>query len=200
MKIVYHISVLSETKTPVLWVILGCMVYFGCYMLLLDDNSRRRFLVVEIGDLKIQAIRLDVWMICIMWFLVACAVRRRLVQDDTIQYTFVNMSSILLQVKIRRIEVWWCLPKHGLEGSWRIMDHWIEPFWHCEMCINKYSWGFGMSFFSQRFSKDVDSASYRQVPRAIPRSWGLGIPGTMVGLKVKPLTNGWGNLFYTRRG
>lgn len=132
--------------------------------------------------------------------LVACAVRRRLVQDDTIQYTFVNMSSILLQVKIRRIEVWWCLPKHGLEGSWRIMDHWIEPFWHCEMCINKYSWGFGMSFFSQRFSKDVDSASYRQVPRAIPRSWGLGIPGTMVGLKVKPLTNGWGNLFYTRRG
>ena len=91
----------------------------GLFWLLLDDNSRRRFLVVEIGDLKIQAIRLDVWMICIMWFLVACAVHRRLVQDDTIQYTFVNMSSILLQVKIRRIKVW-CLPKHGLEGSWII--------------------------------------------------------------------------------
>ena len=39
VKSVYHISVLSETITPVSWVILGCMVYFGCYWMTIPGGG-----------------------------------------------------------------------------------------------------------------------------------------------------------------
>ena len=75
VKIVYHISVLSQTKTPVSWVILGCMVYFSCYWMTIPGGGSSWW------RSGISKFRPSDGMFG--WFWLAWAVRGRLVQDDT---------------------------------------------------------------------------------------------------------------------